>query len=338
MIRYFSAFAGIGGFDEGIRRIIPNAECIGYSEINKYAIKIYEKHFPGRKNYGDIRTIKPSELPDFDLFCGGFPCQDLSIAGKRAGLKGCRSGLFYEIIRIIQEKKPCIVFLENVKGLFSSDKGRDFARVLLALDESGYDVEWQLLNSKNYGVPQNRERVFVIGHLRGISWKPIFPIRENTQRINERTEQTPTIRTLTAGGHSGGLHSSMTLIQVAGTSQGDRVYSTNGLSKCLSDGEGGGAKTGLYLISDSRQGRKSQVRTKTVAPLRANTGAGHNNLLVSSVSSIRRLTPLECERLQGYPDGWTLGVSDTQRYKCLGNAVTVNVIEAIVKSIVSTSL
>ena len=325
-MKYFSAFSGIGGFDEEIRRVLLDTECVGYSEINKYAIKIYEKHFPNRINYGDIKQIKTSDLADFDMFCGGFPCQDLSIAGKRAGLEGCRSGLFYEIIRIIQEKKPGLVFLENVKGLFSSDKGRDFARVLLALDGAGYDVEWQLLNSKNFGVPQNRERVFIIGHFRGKPWKPVFPIREGIKGCDKRTEQT-TVNTLTAGGHSGGHHSSMTLLQVGGENQGNRIYSTEGLSKCLSDGGGQGAKTGLYQISKTiRTGGRSSPH-----------GSKQNWDSYEIGSQIRRLTPLECERLQGYSDRWTEGISDTQRYKCLGNAVTVNVIEAIMKSIVSSS-
>jgi DNA (cytosine-5)-methyltransferase 1 len=369
--KVFSAFTGIGGFDLGIINALgkDNVEIIGTSEVDKYAIKIYEKHFPDRTNYGNIKKIKEETLPDFDMFCGGWPCQDHSIAGKRAGLCGARSGLFYEIIRIIRKKQPRIVFLENVKGLFSSDEGRDFARVLIELDESGYDVEWQCLNSKNFGVPQNRERVFIVGHLRRTIWKPVFPIRENIKGIDERSDQTTNINTLTGGGHSGGLHSSMTLLKInRGNQESNRIYSPEGLSKCLSNGGGQGAKTGLYVISDSGQGRKSQLQTEIIAPLRTNNGAGYNNVVIQShhprcgnpakggtgelssseysytldsiphiVNQIRRLTPLECERLQGYPDFWTAvgsddkPISDTQRYKMCGNAVSVPVIEAIVQ-------
>jgi len=183
-MKYFSAFSGIGGFDEGIRRVLPDAECIGYSEINESAIKVYEKHFTNRTNYGDITQINPISLPNFNVICCGFPCQNLSIAGKREGLCGKKSGLFFEIIRIIREKQPCIVFLENVEGLFSSNGGWDFAKVLVELDGVGYDAEWQRINSKNHGVFQSRERVYLIGHRKDIPYTPIFPLI-NTYMCNE---------------------------------------------------------------------------------------------------------------------------------------------------------
>jgi DNA (cytosine-5)-methyltransferase 1 len=429
-LRYFSGFSGIGGFDQGIKQVLSGAECVGYSEVNKYAIKVYERHFPDRVNYGDIRRINAGALPDFDMFCGGFPCQDLSIAGKRAGLCGERSGLFFEIIRIIREKQPRIVFLENVKGLFSSNGGEDFARILVELDESGYDVEWQCLNSKNFGVPQNRERVFIIGHSRKESWKPVFPLGQDDRIHHEATEsqitgaitcdlakngnnQTAQARVLVncidANYHKGYLnHGQRTMIQIAGTHQGNRVYSSDGLSKCISNSGGQGAKTGLILqpinikhkAGDGKSTRQHSI-TDIVPSLQANCGntqqsyvlldiqpeikptirAEHHNTEdvhfiqdkvvkraplkflgrnqkscddgnhsftvdgantggVQIGSHIRRLTPLECERLQGYPDKWTAldsddkSISDTQRYKMLGNAVTVSVIEAIVKKIV----
>jgi DNA (cytosine-5)-methyltransferase 1 len=377
-MKYFSAFAGIGGFDEGIRRVFPDAECVGYSETDRYAVKIYDKHFPDRTNYGDIKKIKEKTLPDFDLFCGGWPCQDHSIAGKRAGLCGTRSGLFYEIIRIIRKKQPGIVFLENVKGLFSSDEGRDFTRVLIELDGAGYDVEWQCLNSRDYGVPQNRERVFIIGHSRGRPQKPVFPIRTESNEIQEKTDgkylcagtlstrnqsgqaqwdgSTTLISNAIDANYFKGMdnHGQRAMIQLSGNNQADRIYSDKGIKQIISSSNGGqGVKTGLYVISDSGQGHKSQLQTEIIPTLRANTGAGHNNIVIQShhhrsgnpaldsiphiVNQIRRLTPLECERLQGYPDFWTEfdsdgnKISDTQRYKCLGNAVTVNVIEAIMQ-------
>lgn len=343
-LKYFSAFSGIGGFDEGIKRVLPNAECIGYSEIDKYAVKIYDKHFPDRTNYGNIKTINEKDLPDFNMFCGGFPCQDISIAGKRAGLCGARSGLFFEIIRVIREKQPLVVFLENVKGLFSSNGGWDFARILLELDESGYDVEWQCLNSKNFGVPQNRERVFIIGHLRGQSWKPVFPIRAESNEVQEKTNG----KYLCAG----------TLSTRNQSGQANWDGSTTLISNAIDANyfkgvDNHGQRT--MIISDSGVHRKSQLRTENIAPPRANNGASHNNIVVSPCiraqrhntadvhfipqgSSIRRLTPLEAERLQGFPDSWTAvgsdgkPISDTQRYRSLGNAVTVNVIEAIMQA------
>jgi len=352
-LKYFSGFSGIGGFDQGITQVFPDAECVGYSEIDKYAMKIYDKHFPDRTNYGNIKEINEKDLPDFTVFCGGFPCQDISIAGKRAGLCGARSGLFFEIIGVIREKKPFIVFLENVKGLFSSNGGWDFARILLELDESGYDVEWQCLNSKNFGVPQNRERVFIIGHLRGKPWKPVFPIRTESNEIQEKTNG----KYLCAG--------TLSTRNQLGQAQwdGSTTLISNAIDANYFKGmDNHGQRTMIQLGgSNSVQGRKSQLQIENIAPLRANIGAGHNNVVIQShhprcgnpakggtgelssseyaytldsrphiVNLIRRLTPLECERLQGYPDGWTEGISDTQRYKCLGNSVTVNVIEAIV--------
>lgn len=333
MIKYFSAFAGIGGFDLGIERAIPDSICTGYSEVDKHAIKIYEKHYPDRVNFGDIRKIKTKDLPDFDLFCGGFPCQDVSIAGKRKGLCGARSGLFFEIIRIVRKKQPWYILLENVKGLLSSNKGWDFARILIELGNAGYSVEWAVYNSKDFGVPQNRERVFIIGHLGRERGSKIFPLGEYGQipygeTIEEGVQQNAcglsgrhyanwngnyVAKCLTGGGKSGGLHSSMTLLQIGEDADTARDNST----------------TGLYCVSDSGLHRTAQIRKDLIPPLRANSGCSHNNI----INGIRRLTPLECERLQGFPDRFTEGISDTQRYRCLGNAVTVPVIEAIMTAI-----
>ncbi|MCK5494032.1 MAG: DNA cytosine methyltransferase, partial [Candidatus Omnitrophica bacterium] len=193
-MRYLDLFTGYGGFTLGIqqayedlsktkrkqqRRTAQNSPdikqsllatkqlaCVGFSEINKYAIQTYQKHFPSHKNYGDITKIKPAELPDFDLITGGFPCQAFSIAGKRKGFNDTRGTLFFDIARIIKEKRPKYLLLENVKGLLSHDNGRTFKTIIATLTELWYDLQWQVLNAKNFGVPQNRERVFIIGHLR----------------------------------------------------------------------------------------------------------------------------------------------------------------------------
>lgn len=137
------------------------------------------KRFPcncNHKEYGDITKINAKELPDFDLICGGFPCQAFSIAGKRLGFEDTRGTLIYDVLRIIKEKHPRYVLLENVKGLLSHDSGRTFKTIITSLAELGYAVEWQVLNAKNFGVPQNRERVFIIGHFGGFSGRKVFPI------------------------------------------------------------------------------------------------------------------------------------------------------------------
>ena len=298
---------------------IGEVSCIGFSEIDKYAVQIYQKHFPyeecencrlernrqedirisgrqetlngsgtdlsqaerpdGRigdstrsqgdcrckhKPYGDITKINASELPDFDLFVGGFPCQAFSIAGKRGGFEDTRGTLIYDVLRIVKEKHPRIVLLENVKGLLSHDGGRTFKTIITSLTELGYAVEWQVLNAKNFGVPQNRERVFIIGHLGGFGGRQVFPIGEIASNGSPGDEKGRSCE-----------HSSS-------------IISSYGKSNCH----------GTYVPEDIR---------------------------------IRRLTPTECERLMGLPDGWTEGVSDTQRYKLCGNGVVVNVVEEIVK-------
>lgn len=278
-------FSGIGGFEYGIqnatqhiRRIrrgdktvrhMSNAQdssgrgtpptCIGYSEIDKYASKVYERHYD-HKNYGDATRINAKELPDFELLVGGFPCQAFSVAGKRAGFDDTRGTLFFDIARILKEKRPRHLVLENVKGLLSHDGGRTFTTIIGVLSDLGYCVEWQVLNSKNFGVPQNRERVFIVGHLGGECRRKIFPLTASDRKNNEVRYE---------------------------------------------------SKDTATSISDCKNWNESE----------------------SERSNIRRLTPKECERLQGFPDDWTAGESDTQRYKMCGNAVTTNVVQAVMESL-----
>jgi len=186
-MKYLSLFSGVGGFELGIqqaydkrpnirnrnqvlREDLPDSTeqqdrptCIGFSEIDKYATKVYQHHYPTHKNYGDITTINEKTLPDFDFLVGGFPCPSFSIAGRRKGLKDVRGQLVFEIIRILRGKKPKMFLLENVKGLLSHDKGKTMEIICEELCESGYAIDFEVLNSKNFGVPQNRERVFIVG-------------------------------------------------------------------------------------------------------------------------------------------------------------------------------
>jgi DNA (cytosine-5)-methyltransferase 1 len=173
-MKYFSMFSGIGGFEIPLQEL--GWECVGFSEIDKYAVSIYRNHFPTHNNFGDATKIIPSELPDFDLLCGGFPCQAFSVAGKRQGFDDTRGTLFFDIARILREKRPRLLLLENVKGLLSHDSGRTFKVIITTLAELGYDCQWQVLNAKDFGVPQNRERVFIVGHLRGTTRPEVFPI------------------------------------------------------------------------------------------------------------------------------------------------------------------
>lgn len=188
-MKFLDLFAGIGGFRLGMES--AGHECVGFCEIDKFARKSYKAihNTEGEREYHDITAVSDEEWRELrgtvDAICGGFPCQAFSVAGKRKGFRDkTRGTLFFEIARAAEQIKPRILFLENVKGLLSHDKGRTFRIILSTLDELGYNVEWQLLNSKNFGVPQNRERVFIIGHLRGSSGREVFPITgENTGAI-----------------------------------------------------------------------------------------------------------------------------------------------------------
>jgi DNA (cytosine-5)-methyltransferase 1 len=334
-IRYADLFGGVGGFRLGIERTndvssnkfqgkergrrmerertsfeksssisssknrtnSTKLSCVFYNDNDKYAVQTYNKNFGEKWEATDIRTIKTDSIPEIDMLCGGFPCQAFSIAGKRRGFNDTRGTLFFEIAKIIKAKRPKIVFLENVKGLLNHQQGQTFSIILNTLWELGYDVQWMVLNSKFFGVPQNRERVFIIGSLRGTSRPEILPFRGGSEEINCKT--------------------------IMDINQAQRVYDTEGTSIALKGlGGGQGAKTGLYMMDLYNKKTHSDRSPALTEP-------HHNTLRVQEGMKIRRLTPIECERLQGFPDGWTEGVSDTQRYKQMGNAVTINVIQAI---------
>lgn len=321
-MKLLDLFSGIGGFSLAFKRVFPEGEIIGHSEIDKYANIIYEKHFPGVKQYGDIRTISERDLPKFNIVSFGFPCQDLSIAGKRTGFDGRRSSLFHEAIRIIDRVRPEYFVFENVKGLFSSRKGKDFITVLSAIADIGYNGQWQLCNTKWF-LPQNRERIYFVGHLRGQARPEIFPIGENDFGFNGKEEQFPR-----------------------------QVQTENDIANCLTSCMHNMAVTDNYInyINDisvlamiegkSHEQNRRVYDKKGICPTLNGIGNGGNhepkifdNKGLDCSPKIRRLTPLECERLQGFPDGWTEGVSDTQRYKCLGNAISVPVPETIFKKL-----
>ena len=235
-IQFFDLFSGIGGFREGLRRA-GNFVCVGHCEVDTYADKNYRLLFDteGEWYCNDARTIEPERMPDFDLLCAGFPCQAFSIAGKREGFADARGTLFFEIARLVADKRPAYFILENVPGLLSHDKGRTFHTILSTLSELGYGVEWKVLNSKDFGVPQSRKRVYLVGYLdRRCAGKILpFPAANGTS-----------------------------LIQIRTGSQGKRVYSPEGLSCTLTSLAGGmGGKTGLYemgipIKENTKQGYK----------------------------------------------------------------------------------
>ena len=222
-IQFFDLFSGIGGFREGLRRA-GNFVCVGHCEVDTYADKNYRLLFDteGEWYCNDARTIEPERMPDFDLLCAGFPCQAFSIAGKREGFADARGTLFFEIARILEAKRPSYFILENVPGLLSHDKGRTFCTILSTLSELGYHVEWKVLNSKDFGVPQARKRVYIVGYFDFRCAGKVLPEPETNGAA---------------------------LVQVRAGSQGKRVYSPKGLSCTLTSQAGGmGGKTGLYDV------------------------------------------------------------------------------------------
>jgi DNA (cytosine-5)-methyltransferase 1 len=422
-------FTGVGGFELGIERATnlrpvqqddsqgprkcdnpanePSGwECVGYSEIDKFCNQVMRYRFQKIKNYGDAKTIVPDELPDFDLLCGGFPCQAFSIAGNRKGFSDTRGTLFSDIVRILRVKRPRFVLLENVKGLLNHDEGNTFGTIILSFWELGYDIQWMVLNSKFFGVPQNRERVFIIGSLRGQSRPEILPFRTPSEDISGTPEEAQgtgervydyIANTLAQRDYRGGNQ----VVQVNEPSHSScRVYDDSGISPTIrararedvyaspkiltydtedsrpeigqairrygEDGVGPPLNNWSPIVAVKDKFQKTVYDTEGISPTvreghgdvvrimdlynnkehedrcPALTDPKHNILRVKKGVNIRRLTPIECERLQSFPDNWTkfgiddknmiITISDSQRYKMLGNAVTVNVVEAIIKS------
>ncbi|MDR1704200.1 MAG: DNA (cytosine-5-)-methyltransferase [Clostridiales bacterium] len=362
MIKFFDLFAGIGGFRAGLERA-GGYECIGHCEIDKHADAAYRRVHNIKESevyYEDARNINRDNMPEFDLLTAGFPCQAFSIAGRRQGFNDPRGTLFFEIARILKAKRPPYLLLENVPGLLSHDHGQTFVQILAALCELGYGLEWQVLNSKDFGVPQSRKRVYIVGYLNRRCAGEVLPIGETN---------------------------GASLIQVVDGRQDSRVYDPKGLAKTLLSKSGGlGGKTGLYIVGYNRKdgitketdtaytllagyskGFSNQTQNavfqikeatrrgfKDAVPgdsvnlsyagqnqKRARVGKSIANTLdtsnqqgvVTLTGRIRRLMPRECFRLQGFSedqiDRLLENSSDTQAYKQAGNAVTVNVVHAL---------
>ena len=326
-MNFLDLFAGIGGFRLGMER--GGHKCVGFCEIDKFARLSYKAmHSTGNEiEYHDIKEVTNEEFRKLrgkvDIICGGFPCQAFSIAGKQLGFEDARGTLFYEIARATKEIKPRYLLLENVRNLLSHDKGQTFTRILKILDELGYDAEWQVLNSKNFGVPQNRERVFIIGHLRGECTYRVFPIRDSTKQINELPRKRITTNTLTArytakGNGSYVIESKQKKVALVkeATKQGYAIANIG---------------DSINLSHPNSKTRRGRVGKKIANTLLTTDEQG----VVLSDYKIRKLTPKECWRLQGFPDELFDKAqevnSNSQLYKQAGNSVTVNVIEEIAK-------
>ena len=373
-MNFISLFTGIGGFDLGFEKVGMN--CIGQSEFDSYANELLKRKWPNVPKLGDVKNVTGITA---DLICGGFPCQDLSVAGKRAGLAGERSGLWWEFHRIIAESKPTWVVIENVPGLLSSNEGRDLSVILEALAKLGYWWAYRVLNSQYFGVAQRRRRVFIVAHIteRTYPAKVLFEpeslqrnieksrkarqedsgvIREGTERCGRLASGKRADGTLSSSqhskmflgnqdAHSGDFHIvSRTLLGKSNMSHredSDTLIAFEHHRTELNETEGHTAPISCQQppgIAWQQNVGGGVSDNKNIAGT-PKAEASHNY----QGYGVRRLTPLECERLQGFPDGWTrhgrgedgkiIVMSDTQRYKQLGNAVTVNVAEWIGKRI-----
>lgn len=371
-MKFLDLFAGIGGFRLGMEQ--AGHECVGYVEWDKFARLSYQSihNTEGEWTAHDITTVRASDIPRANVWCFGFPCQDISVAGKQKGFTGNRSSLFFTVTRLIrdieEENRPEFLLIENVKNLLSINGGWDFAKLQIELDEIGYDCEWDVLNSKDI-VPQNRERVFIVGHLRGRSTRKIFPI----ERENGSASAANEIKIAVMGN-----------VNPSGKGINGNVYSSEGISPTINTNKGEGAKIAIReatkkgyaeaQIGDSVNISQSNSKTRRgrVGKQRANTlETGLNQGVVVPVITpdriikrqngrrfkengdpaftlntqdrhgfydglrIRKLTPLECWRLQGFPD-WAFEKaaevnSNSQLYKQAGNSVTVPVIYEIAR-------
>lgn len=405
-LTFLDFFAGIGGFRRGME--LAGHKCVGRCEIDKFANQSYEAIHSVRGDEwfeNDIRKVRADELPKANVWCFGFPCQDISVAGKQLGFDGKRSSLFFAVTKLIrdtkEENRPKYLFIENVKNLLSVNGGADFLKLLIELDEIGYDAEWQVLNTKNFGLPQNRERVFIIGHLRGSCGRKVFPIQgsngENLKQVisgsdAQRVYSSDGIaRTLKSEGGGQGAKTGLYIVgnvNPSGKGMNGQVYDSAGIAQTLTTNKGEGQKIlvravltpdratkrqngrrvkddgepmftltaqdrhGVMIREATKQGyaiaeegdsiNLEQPNSKT---RRGRVGKGVANTLTCSCNQgtldgcrIRRLTPKECWRLQGWKDidyeKATRVCSESQLYKQAGNGVSVPVVRAIAERLV----
>jgi DNA (cytosine-5)-methyltransferase 1 len=396
-MKVLSLFSGIGGFDLGFQR--AGMEVIGMCEIDKHAQRVLQRHFPEATLHTDVKEVH-YERGSVDLICGGFPCQDLSVAGKRRGLDGERSGLWFEFARIIDTAEPAWVVIENVPGLFSSARGEDFAVIIQWLANRGYGVGWRVLDAQGFGLAQRRKRVFIVasfGSPRGctVLLEPESLRRNHTESKRkgkadstaaaERSDVHSWSWKIRAGGNpsgergghqvrSGGLgyldkaESAFTIsamqdqfvaYQVArpllahgqrGDWESENIIPYAIQGNIIDRDKGGANGIGisqenvsytltamdrhavgvLWEMCHTDNPTRICPDQETSPTLVSRMGTGGNNI---PLIGVRRLTPTECERLQGFPDGWTDGQPDTHRYKQLGNAVAVPVATWIGKRI-----
>lgn len=379
-MKFLDLFAGIGGFRIGMES--AGHECIGFCEIDKFARESYKAihNTKGEIELHDITAVSDESIRGIgsvDIICGGFPCQAFSIAGNRRGFEDTRGTLFFEIARFASILRPKYLFLENVKGLLNHENGVTFETIISTLDELGYNVEWQVLNSKNFGVPQNRERVFIIGHSRKRGTRRVFPLSGKNQSTSNQSVMKIGNINPSGNGMNGEVYQADGLAPTLTTNKGEGqkiaiksntikqfgvlqpnfyqcgvVYETDGIAPTIRAYQGGNLEPKIRVKEATKQGYQeaeigdsvnlshpnSKTRRGRVGKQIANTLlTGESQGVVEPDFRIRKLTPRECWRLQGFPD-WAFDKaqevnSNSQLYKQAGNSVTVNVISAIAQGL-----
>ncbi|WP_180752585.1 DNA cytosine methyltransferase [Latilactobacillus sakei] len=335
-IKFLDLFAGIGGFRSGLE--MAGHECVGFVEIDKFARRSYRAIYDteGEWTAHDIRAVRASELPRADIWTFGFPCQDISVAGKQKGFAGKRSSLFFTVTSLIrdleEEDRPSILLIENVKNLLSINGGWDFLKLQIELDEIGYDIEWDVLDTAEV-LPQHRERVYIVGHLRGRGTRKVFPIR----RSNKKASNRPRIMRVFDGRNSGTYGSqdvvspegiTGTLNTMSGGNREPKVLVKEATKMGYAEGYEGDSINISQPNSKTRRGRVDKQVANTLE-------TGINQGVVTEELFIRKLTPLECWRLQGFTDEQFYKAqavnSNSQLYKQAGNSVSVPVVYAVAK-------
>ena len=345
-INLLDLFSGIGGFSLGLQQAGIKIGWHGYSDIDKYANELFKRRFEDAEQLGSITNVSYKSLKGkrIDLLTGGFPCQAFSIAGRRRGFDDTRGTLFFEIARILKDyiengkPIPCIL-LENVKGLLSHDSRRTFTTIYKVLADLNYTLECQVVNTRWF-LPQNRERIFIFGRYNGNpSGRKVFPIGKNDIEVNDvQGQYTNTITARYEAGATGSyvIESKFNAQKEEKLKRGKKLeirdddvantITSHQLDSIIK------VKKDYKILDDYNNKIRDDGLCGTITQ-NCSRKARRNGFKVINNNSIRRLTPIECERLQGFPDNWTDGQSDTQRYKQCGNAVSVPVTKAIFKKI-----
>lgn len=347
-----SLFAGIGGIDLGLER--AGMTTVAQVELDTAARGVLADHWPDTTRFTDVREVTANDcvaaglVPGHGVIAGGFPCQDLSVAGRRAGLGGARSGLFWEIVRLADALRPQWLVLENVPGLLSSNDGRDMGAVVGTLGDLGYGYAWRVLDAQFFGVPQRRRRVFIVGHL----GDPAGPVRILLEPESSSGDPAPSraqgarvagaLAAVSPGGGwrvgadeaAAGQLIPFDAAQI--TSRENRVNPQPG-DPSMPLAATGSPHVAYAIEPETGQGADLRARQVEIAPAITATDLGSSTdrgLRLATTTAVRRLTPRECERLQGFPDDWTLTSNgkpqkDSPRYRQLGNTVAVPVLEWI---------